>query len=132
MVAEDKPADEPERVLIKKPTLKQQDSISKVEEDPQVIPAADETTLDNAQQEPESQTSRSEIGKVFGLAVPETFFHNKPDAATKRKAFINHWNNARLTALNDINGFIYVVYTNEEGETTKGWLNKKDLVVIGD
>jgi serine/threonine-protein kinase len=135
MDVEDKPAEEPKRVLVKKPTVEQQDSIDQAQEDlnnPEVIPAADETTQDNNQQEPESQTSRSEIGKVFGLAVPETYFHNKPDAGTKRKAFINHWNNARLTALNDINGFIYVVYTNEEGETSKGWLNKKDLVVIGE
>jgi serine/threonine protein kinase len=86
----------------------------------------------NPEQEPESKAYKSDIGKVFGLAVPETYFHNKPDESTRRKAFINHWNNARLTALNDENGFIYVIYTNEEGETSKGWLNKKDLIIIGE
>ncbi|MBC7746039.1 MAG: protein kinase, partial [Flavobacterium sp.] len=73
-----------------------------------------------------------DIGKIFTLLVKVSYFHDKPDPATRRNAFINTWNNARLTALNDLNGFIYVSYKNDEGVVTKGWLDKKDLIIIGE
>ncbi len=57
----------------------------------------------------------------------KAYFHNKPDESTRRNAFINNWNNAELTALNEQNGFIYVTFTNQLGQTSKGWLLKSDL-----
>jgi serine/threonine protein kinase len=102
------------------------------EDSPQTTSSESEPAADNTVREPESTAYRSDIGKVFGLAVSEAYFYNKPDESTRRKAFINHWNNARLTALNDENGFVYVIYTNVDGETTKGWLRKKDLIIIGE
>jgi hypothetical protein len=59
------------------------------------------------------------------------YFHNEPDESTRRNAFINHWNNAILTPLEEKNGYIYIVYTNDEGQTSKGWLSKKDLIAVG-
>jgi eukaryotic-like serine/threonine-protein kinase len=56
------------------------------------------------------------------------YFHNAPDERTRRRAFIVHWNNAVLHPLKEENDFVYVVYTNDEGQTTKGWLRKKDLL----
>lgn len=58
------------------------------------------------------------------------YFHNQPEADTRRAAFINHWNNAVLKPLDDKNGFIYIVYTNEQGQTSKGWLSKSDLIKV--
>jgi len=58
------------------------------------------------------------------------YFHNKPDASTRRNAFIVHWNNAVLHPQKESGEFVYVVFTNVEGQTSKGWLNKKDLVVV--
>jgi serine/threonine-protein kinase len=55
------------------------------------------------------------------------YFHNEPDEGTRRNAFIVHWNNAVLTPLDETDEFIYVVFTNEKGQTSKGWLRKKDL-----
>jgi hypothetical protein len=66
-------------------------------------------------------TTRYTVAK--GLA----HFHNQPDPSTKRKAFINHWNKAVLEPLDEQNGFIYIVYTNHLGQTSKGWLQIKDL-----
>jgi serine/threonine-protein kinase len=57
-------------------------------------------------------------------------FHNAPDETTRRKAFINHWNNAVLIPQDDVNGFIYIVYTNDEGQTSRGWLRKQDLRLL--
>jgi hypothetical protein len=73
----------------------------------------------------------SDVGKVFTLFTTYAYFHSRPDEASKRAANINQWNNARLKALDDQNGFIYVVYTNEQGQTSRGWLRKKDLLVVG-
>jgi serine/threonine-protein kinase len=58
----------------------------------------------------------------------KAFFHNEPDPSTKRAAFIIHWNNAVLKPLDEKNGFIYVVFTNHLGQTSKGWLSKDDLI----
>ena len=58
------------------------------------------------------------------------YFHNRPDAGTRRNAFINHWNNAILNPLDEQDGFIYIVFTNDEGQVSKGWLQKKDLIKV--
>lgn len=55
------------------------------------------------------------------------YFHNAPDHRTRRKGFITHWNNAVLTSLDDKEGYIYVVFTNHLGQTSRGWLSKNEL-----
>ncbi|MDB5250956.1 MAG: hypothetical protein JWP27_125 [Flaviaesturariibacter sp.] len=62
----------------------------------------------------------------------KAFFHNEPDEATRREAFIVHWNNATLKPLRESGDFVYVVFTNAEGQTSRGWLRKKDLERISD
>ena len=66
--------------------------------------------------------------------ISKAYFHNEPDEATRRNAFIVHWNNsyAKLKALDEKNGFIYVVFHNHLNQTSKGWLRKKDLKPIDD
>ena len=82
-----------------------------------------------------AQPGRSEslpnaAGKRYTLRSKYAYFHNEPDPATRRAANLNIWNNAKLTALDDRNGFIYVVYTNEQGQTSRGWLLKENLKSI--
>lgn len=60
----------------------------------------------------------------------KAYFHDEPDAGTKRNAFIIHWNNAVLKPVEEKSGFIYVVFTNHLGQTSKGWLSKSDLVEV--
>jgi hypothetical protein len=60
----------------------------------------------------------------------KAYFHNEPDAATRREAFIVHWNNAILKPLEEKNGFVYIVFTNHQGQVSKGWLSKADLVEV--
>lgn len=68
--------------------------------------------------------------KRYTLSSKYAYFHNEPDQSTRRAANINIWNNAKLTPLDDRNGFIYVVYTNEQGQTSRGWLLKRNLKPI--
>ncbi|MEO6497357.1 MAG: serine/threonine-protein kinase [Mucilaginibacter sp.] len=81
---------------------------------------------------PAAYSEHGDVGKIFTLFTTYAYFHDRPDAATVRKANINRWNNARLKALDDENGFIYVVYENDKGQVSKGWLNKKNLIKVGD
>jgi hypothetical protein len=70
-------------------------------------------------------TSNKGLYKIISVA----YFHNQPDERTRRNAFVNHWNNsyATLKALDEKNGFIYVVFRNNKNQTSKGWLRKIDL-----
>ncbi|RWY50365.1 serine/threonine protein kinase [Mucilaginibacter gilvus] len=73
----------------------------------------------------------SDAGKVYSLFTTYAYFHSAPTEGSKRAANISQWDNARLKALDDQNGYVYVVFTNKNGETSKGWLRKKDLIVVG-
>ncbi len=66
--------------------------------------------------------------KVIGTA----YFHDSPNESSQRKAFLVSWNNAILKALDDKNGFVYIIFTNEDGQTSKGWIKKTDLIKVSD
>jgi serine/threonine protein kinase len=80
----------------------------------------------------ESDSSSNNAGSDGGAirrykVIDRAYFHNEPDEATRRNAFIVSWNNAVLNPIEERDGYIYVIYTNASGQTSKGWLNKKDL-----
>lgn len=98
------------------------DSIQNSTDDNQNINSAGDNTT---QRIPENTSGASGQYKVISKA----YFYTEPDENTKREAFINKWNGT-VTATDDMNGFIYVVYTNEKGQTSRGWLLKKDLIKV--
>ena len=65
--------------------------------------------------------------KKYTLAISKAYFYDQPEGSSRRNTFLVYSNNAELTALEDRNGFIYVVFFNTQGEITKGWLRKRDL-----
>ena len=69
--------------------------------------------------------SRPVIGRY--RITSKANFYNSPDENTMRSTFISESANKTVGALDDKNGFIFVVYTNDLGFTSKGWLSKKDL-----
>lgn len=91
----------------------------------QVAVIKEETTPagDNTDEENDAGGSRYKVRN-------KAYFHDEPDETTKRQAFITHWNNAVLKPLDEKDGFIYVVYKNHEGQTSKGWLSKADLLQV--
>ena len=102
---------------------------SSVSENKTSDPLIFDTAASNSQ--PNGDTaSPDEVIAKYKLASKKAYFHNQPDESTRRRAFINHWNNAIVEALDEQNGFIYIIYTNSLGQTSKGWLNKKDLVAV--
>jgi serine/threonine-protein kinase len=85
---------------------------------------------DNEQNREDQRESGSmSVGKYKARSV--AYFHDEPDETTRRRAFINQWNKA-FNAINEKDGFIYVIFTNDEGQVSKGWLRKKDLIPVND
>jgi serine/threonine-protein kinase len=83
------------------------------------------------ERETEKVERKNEDGKIGEYKViSKAYFHNQPDEATRRDAYILHWNNAVLKPSQEKNGFVYIVFTNDQGQTSKGWLRKKDLVEV--
>lgn len=56
------------------------------------------------------------------------YFHNEPDVTSRRAAFITHWNNAVLTPQKESGDFVYIVFKNHLGQTSRGWLRKDELI----
>ncbi|HEX8316540.1 MAG TPA: serine/threonine-protein kinase, partial [Flavisolibacter sp.] len=62
----------------------------------------------------------------YRVKAAKTFFHNAPDEATRRNAFLSK--NDPITAYQEEAGFIYTEFTNSRGQTSKGWLRLVDLM----
>lgn len=66
----------------------------------------------------------------YKLKVQKAYFYSSPNDNSRKNAFLVIWNNAELTAIDDQNGFIYVVFFNSAKQVTKGWLRKQDLTKL--
>jgi serine/threonine-protein kinase len=88
--------------------------------------AGEETTEDD------TPTPQGNNKGVQYMVISKAYFYSKPDGSTRRNAFVVPSNNAVLTALDEQNDFVYVVFTNTAGETSKGWLQKQDLQRLND
>lgn len=83
----------------------------------------------------DSQPVKQETSQVLAkpkaapqyMVISKAYFYNTPDESTRRNAFVVPSNNAIINALDEQNDFIYVVFTNQLGQSSKGWLRKKDL-----
>jgi len=87
---------------------------------------AGKAVVDSTPSAPQNATNNLGSYKVRSKA----YFHNEPDETTKRNAFIVHWNNAVLHPLKEEGDFVYVIFTNHLGQTSKGWLRKDDLIKL--
>ena len=69
-------------------------------------------------------------GKKYQLPKGALTFYEMPDAAAPKRSVLGLWSNARFKQVDEQNGFIYVTHSNNDGETTSGWLKKADLKEI--
>lgn len=93
-------------------------------------PKNEEATKPDETGAKEPEKKEGSVGKY--KVVNKAYFHNEPDEGTRREAFIIHWNNAVLQPTEERNGFVYVVFTNHLGQTSRGWLRKSDLKAVED
>ena len=99
---------------------KARSNTASVQKKPVVIPTTD------SMPSPDKTSTGSDLGSY--KVRSKAYFHNEPDEKTKRNAFIVHWNNAVLHPLKEEGDFVYIVFTNHLGQTSKGWLRKQDLI----
>lgn len=74
---------------------------------------------------PPVQEEKTVVGKY--KVLEKANFYSAPNEGTQRSVFIRGDSDKVLEALKEENGFVYVVYTNDLGYTSRGWLSKKDL-----
>jgi serine/threonine-protein kinase len=92
----------------------------------------EETTAKTPPDEEEvtEPTNRSVIGQYKVLSA-RAYFHNKPDESTRRRtAYMVPSDKAVVNAYDEANGFIYTEFTNDKGQTSKGWLKRTDLITL--
>ncbi|HEY0066592.1 MAG TPA: protein kinase [Flavisolibacter sp.] len=80
------------------------------------------------EQEVTESTSQNVIGQ-YKVLSSRAYFHNKPDGSTRRTAYMVPSNEV-VNAFDEANGFIYTEFTNNKGQTSKGWLKKEDLITL--
>ncbi len=97
---------------------------------PQVNKPAGTTTAPQSNTPATTPPVESRRVLAFYKVTSKANFYKAPDENTMTNAFIFQMNPVRLGALDDKNGFIFVVYTNNIGYTIRGWLSKKDLTKV--
>jgi serine/threonine-protein kinase len=76
--------------------------------------------------------STAESGPKYTIAAERAYFHNDPDENTRRAAYMIPSGEVALKPLEERNGFVYIIFTNTDGQTSKGWLRKQDLKLVAE
>ncbi len=95
-----------------------------------VVPVTNKEVMKNSDDEDKAEVPpEAEDTTTYKkyTVLSKAYFYLEPDERTKRSLYINDWSNAILEPMDEKNGFVYVVYVNKKGQSTRGWLNKKDL-----
>jgi serine/threonine protein kinase len=66
-------------------------------------------------------------GKKYKLPKSALYFYDSPSTDAPRHGVLGLWVNTKFTVVDEQNGFIYVSHKDNDGQVTKGWLNKSDL-----
>ncbi|HSN09288.1 MAG TPA: N-6 DNA methylase [Hanamia sp.] len=75
-------------------------------------------------------TTKTGEGVTKYTVINKAWFHSEPDPSKLKPVFLKPRKDVVLTPQAEENGFVYVVYTNSKGQTTHGWLNKKNLEAV--
>ena len=121
------------REKLVKPVVKKDSAIRITEnavEENATKPENNENTL-NEIIVPDPTTETTQVAQEAQYkVVVKAYFYSSPDETTRRNAYMVPSDNAVLNAQDEQNGFVYVVFTNQLGKTSRGWLQKKDLKSI--
>jgi len=92
--------------------------------------AGDDVAISNTSSEKHELKTVGNASPANYTVRDTAFFHNQPDEHSGRKTYLDPLKKSILKPIDEKNGFIYIVYTNQFGRTSKGWINKKDLVPL--
>ncbi|MEO8794191.1 MAG: hypothetical protein ABI390_01925 [Daejeonella sp.] len=121
----------PKKAIVKKAPPKK--TVEKPKSAPKPAPAIkNPPVVENKKKEEKEESPENTYVKSvkYSVAVAKAYFYDEPDVRTRRPLYLAaDTGSSDLTASQESNGFIYVVFFNTEGEITKGWLRKVDLRV---
>ncbi|MDB5191542.1 MAG: hypothetical protein JWQ96_1105 [Segetibacter sp.] len=104
-----------------------------VVKDSSIIPPAKPALRKINQEEQFVSANNSNTFELKYKVISKAYLYSSPDESTRRNAFINHNSSySTLYPKDEKNGFVYVVFTSKNGQTTTGWLNKKDLKPVNE
>jgi eukaryotic-like serine/threonine-protein kinase len=114
-----------------------QDTVTAVSEMPTQPQSQDpELTSEEINNQQQTDTtnkmSTAESGPKYTIAAERAYFHNDPDENTRRAAYMIPSGEVALKPLEERNGFVYIIFTNTDGQTSKGWLRKQDLKLVAE
>jgi serine/threonine-protein kinase len=75
------------------------------------------------------ETNEPATVKTQYKVLSKAYFYSQPNQKSRLSNSIHYWKRtyAPLNALDEKNGFIYVVFTDDQNKTSEGWLRKKDV-----
>jgi eukaryotic-like serine/threonine-protein kinase len=125
----DKPAETKPQTKSNKPTADPNDEYNEDEVNAVLNEPVRSVPVRTQPEPSQPQVTEPENRTVIGRyrVTSKANFYNSPDENSMRGTFISESINKTIEALDEKNGFIYVIYTNDLGFTSKGWLSKKDL-----
>ena len=74
-------------------------------------------------------TTAAKVVGYYKVISSRAYFHNKADRSTKRAAYLIPSNEV-IKATDEKGEFIYTEFTNSQGQSSKGWILKKDLMPL--
>lgn len=92
-------------------------------------PAGSKPAETVSRQEPKP-VQRSVIGE-YKVVADRAYFHNEPNEAARRGAYLIPSAEV-IRALEENGDFLYTEFTNSRGQTSKGWLQKSDLMPLAE
>ncbi|WP_228377697.1 hypothetical protein [Chryseobacterium gallinarum] len=78
-----------------------------------------------------NQNNRNEEQQPFDnnqeyiVIQPKAYFHQKPNQNSRKDTYLLY--GAKILALNETRYFVYTIFTNTDGITSKGWILKTDI-----
>ena len=120
-----------EPVVTNKPAKKRSDTPRQAV----AVPAAEEPTQDEPIEEEikvvEQPRTSGAIGGAKYKVGRQTYFHDRPDETSRRNAYLLA-NEEVIVAQDEQNDFVYISFTNTNGQTSRGWISKRDLISFND
>ncbi|MES3019045.1 MAG: serine/threonine-protein kinase [Bacteroidota bacterium] len=108
-------------------SVRDRDSVNNEVKDPVVEDPAPVQETEPAPASTDENETPTQRPPKYTLSATRAYFYTDPNENSRKNNFLAKWNSPELTALDDKNGFIYVVFFTINGQVTKGWLRKRDL-----
>lgn len=70
--------------------------------------------------------SQTNLSKGYSV-IDTAYFYKTPDATDRKSLYLVHRDKYVLHPTREQNGYVYIIYINKKGKSTRGWIKKEDL-----